>query len=320
MVGPTAAGKTDVGVEIARAFGGEVVNADSRLFCRGFDIGTAKPSTTERKGVPHHLIDILEPGETLGLRAYLDLASATIAAIAGREKLPVVVGGTGQYLWGLLEGWDVSRLPPDAAFRASLEREAAEHGAGVLAERLKREDPEAAARIDSRNVRRVIRALELARARQARRSASQAAGELRGGAKKASRPPYDALVIGLTLPREELYRRIDERIDRMFAAGWADEVKRLLDNGVAPGAPCMGGIGYPAVVAALKGEIPLVEAVRRAKHDTRRLVRHQYNWFRLSDPRIHWLDAGAGVTEGASGTHIADRAIEAVRVWVEQHS
>lgn len=297
VVGPTAAGKSAVAVEIALAFDGEVVNADSRLFCRGFDIGTAKPTMDEQKGVPHHLVDVLEPGDSLGLRAYLDQANGAIEAIAGRGHLPVVVGGTGQYLWGLLEGWRVARVPPDADFRIGLEREAAERGYEALAARLKRADPEAAARIDPRNVRRVIRALEVARGR----------GEGAMSPGKSERPPYDSHLIGLTMPRPELYRRVDERIDRMIETGWLDEVRRLLEAGVGLEAPCMRSIGYSDMALVATGQMPLEEAVRKARHDTRRLVRHQYNWFRLGDPRIHWIPADEAA---------AHEAIREVHAWL----
>lgn len=300
VVGPTAAGKSAVAVEIALAIGGEVVNADSRLFCRGFDIGTAKPTPAEQKGVPHHLINILESGESLGLRAYLDRANGAIEAVIGRGRVPVVVGGTGQYVWGLLEGWRVARVPPDPAFRASLEREAAERGFEAVASRLRNVDPEAAARIDPRNIRRVIRALEVARGR-----GEGTEGPGRPG--KAERPPYDSYLIGLTMPRPDLYRRVDERIDRMVESGWLDEVKRLLDAGVALEAPCMQSIGYSDMARVAIGQMPLREAVKAAQHDTRRLVRHQYSWFRLGDPRIHWI---------SSGSAASDQAIDAIRKWL----
>jgi tRNA dimethylallyltransferase len=299
-------------VEIALALRGEVVNADSRLFCRGFDIGTAKPGSSERKAVPHHLMDVVAPGETLGLRAYLDLANAAIASIASRGNLPVVVGGTGQYVWGLLEGWEVARVPPDPRLRASLEREAEEQGAPALLERLRRLDPEAAARIDPRNVRRIIRAFEVARSDLGPDMTPANTGAGAGsGRRKAAQPPYDTLVIGLTMPRAELYRRVDGRIDQMLARGWVDEVRRLLAAGVRRDSPCMEGIGYGAMAAAIAGEISIEEAVRRARHDTRRLVRHQYGWFRLADPRIRWLDTAE------ASSPVAARAVELVRDWLE---
>ncbi|MBI4220115.1 MAG: tRNA (adenosine(37)-N6)-dimethylallyltransferase MiaA [Chloroflexi bacterium] len=297
VVGPTAAGKSALGVEIASAHGGEVINCDSRLFYRGFDIGTAKPSKDEMRGVPHHLIDILEPDETLGLRSFLDLATDTIREVASRRRLPVLVGGTGQYVWGLLEGWEVSRVAPDPRFRAELEEFAKVEGPEALAARLEEVDPEAAARIDPRNVRRVIRALEVARVRGAGAPSRW---------KKAKAPPFRAQILGVTLPRPELYRRIDERIDRMVEKGWLDEVRRLLESGVPEDAGAMRSIGYQAMARAARGELSLAEAVAIARHDTRRLVRHQYNWFRLSDRRIRWLE---GDRPGAA-------AIEIVRDWL----
>ena len=265
VVGPTAAGKTGLAVEIALALEGEVVNADSRLFCRGFDIGTAKPSQAERRGVPHHLIDILGPAETLGLRAFIDQADRVIASIREHGNLPVVVGGTGQYVWGLLDAWDVARVPPDADFRAGLEREAAARGFEAVAERLRRADPEAAGRIDPRNVRRVIRALEIARARAAETGPHRGEEKNSPHDSKSDRPAYDYFVIGLTLPRAELYRRVDERIDRMVADGWVDEVRRLLESGVAIDAPCMGGIGNRAIEAFAIGDPKLEDAGRKAR-------------------------------------------------------
>jgi tRNA dimethylallyltransferase len=227
----------------------------------------------------------------------------------------VVAGGTGQYVWSLLEGWEVARVPPDPQLRASLEREAGEQGPAALFERLRRLDPEAAARIDPRNVRRIIRAFEVARS-SPKSGDGPASGEAFAsggtrGPKKAALPPYDALIIGLTMPRTELYRRVDERIDRMLAAGWVNEVERLLASGVRPDSPCMEGIGYPGIVAAINGKISIDEATQRARHDTRRLVRHQYGWFRLRDPRIRWIDAAD------SSTPVAVRAIELVRDWLE---
>lgn len=299
VVGPTATGKSALAAEIAASFGGEVINCDSRLFYRGFDIGTAKPTQEERRGVPHHLIDVLDPTETLGLRAFLDRVGEVIRDVVARGRLPVLVGGTGQYVWGLLEGWEVSRVAPDPGFRAELERLAREQGPEALVERLKEADPEAARRIDPRNLRRVIRALEVARAR--------GATGIRRWAKSA-RPPFDAFVLGITLPRPELYRRIDERIDQMVRKGWTEEVLRLLASGVPDDAVGMRGIGYQAMARAGKGEISIAEAIASARHDTRRLIRHQYNWFRLSDRRITWMESGEG---------ISTRATQAVREWLE---
>jgi tRNA dimethylallyltransferase len=192
----------------------------------------------------------------------------------------VLAGGTGQYVWGLLEGWEAAGGPPDPALREALEREVHEKGVEAAYARLLAADPEAAAAVDRRNPRRVVRALERV-----------AAG--RGGLPgKAAQPPFDALIIGLTMPRRELYERIDRRIDAMVATGWLDEVRRLLEAGVPLEAPAMSGIGYREMAAHLAGEMTIEQATAAAKRATRRLVRHQYNWFKLDDPRITWLGAG----------------------------
>ena len=298
VVGPTATGKSALAVDLALEFCGEVVNADSRLFYRGFDIGTAKPGAGERRGVPHHLIDILGPHESFSLASFLDAARDAIAGIPPRGRLPFVAGGTGQYVWGLLEGWDVPRVPPDAVLRRSLEQEAASSGVEALYERLRQADPEAAAKVDRRNPRRLIRAIERAAA------AGKSDGHARPG--KAAIPPFDALVIGLTLPRPELYERIDRRIDAMVAAGWADEVRKLLGAGVPRDASAMSSIGYREMAAHVAGEMTLEDAAAAAKRATRRLVRHQYNWFKLDDPRIVWL---------AAGPDAGPAAAVAVRAW-----
>ena len=297
IVGPTAAGKTAAGIAVAKAVDGEVVNADSRLFYRGLDIGTAKPDEAERAGVRHHLIDFLEPTESFSLAEYLDRAGQAVCDIRGRGAVAVLVGGTGQYVWGLLEGWQVPRVRPDPAFRARLEAEAAERGAEVLHERLLRADPDAAARIDPRNVRRVIRALEVA----------AADGFSSAGPRKAAETPFDALIVGLTMPREDIYEAADRRIDGMVARGWLDEVRHLVAAGVRPDAPAMSAIGYRDLASHLEGAVSLEEAVASAKRATRRLIRHQYGWFRLSDERIRWFDAGAEST---------DRVVRAATEWL----
>lgn len=291
VVGPTATGKTAAGIAVAKTVGGEIVNADSRLFYRGLDIGTAKPDEAERQGVRHHLIDFLDPSESFSLAEYLGRAGRTVRDISARGAVPVLVGGTGQYVWSLLEGWQVPAVPPDMALRARLEAEAVERGPGSLHERLRNADPDAAARIDPRNVRRVIRALEVAAA---------------GGTApaKAGTPPFDALILGLTMPRKDLYEQADRRMDAMLARGWLGEVRRLLDAGVPADAPAMSAIGYRDLASHLAGAMSQEEAVASAKQATRRLIRHQYNWFRLSDERIRWPDAGpqsmARVVDAAS--------------------
>ncbi|MCH7738973.1 MAG: tRNA (adenosine(37)-N6)-dimethylallyltransferase MiaA [Chloroflexi bacterium] len=290
IVGPTAVGKSALALQVARAVGGEVVNVDSRLFYRGFDIGTAKPSPADLALAPHHLIDVLEPGERMGLHQFIESATEIIEDIDRRGRLPVLVGGTGQYLWGLLEGWEVPEAPPDEALRKELEEMASSRGGEAVFSLLEEADPAAAERIDSRNVRRVIRAIEVARA--------LGPGAGRG---RAAQAPFENLVIGLTMPRSDIYERIDRRIDGMIEAGWLEEVRDLLARGVDPKSPSFAAIGYRELAAHLSGEGPLDEAVATARRASRRLVRQQYGWFPLDDPRIHWLDAADDPEERCIG-------------------
>ena len=290
VVGPTAAGKSALAIEMARRFDGEIINADSRLLYRGFDIGTAKPSANERRDVPHHLVDVLDPEDSYSLAAFLDESRRLIGEITSRGRLPILVGGTGQYAWGLLEGWDVPRVGPDVGLRRSLEEQLENEGLESLVSQLIELEPEAAETIDLRNPRRVMRAIERARA-----------GEPgSGGLLSAERPPYDALVIGLTAERQSLYERVDERIDRMVEQGWAGEVHGLLAAGVGDDAPGMSAIGYRDMARHVRGEITLDELKAAVQKATRTLVRRQYNWFKLTDPRIAWIEAGPDAVSRAS--------------------
>ncbi len=280
LVGPTAVGKTELSIQLAERFNGEIVSVDSRLVYRGLDIGTAKPTPEEMARVPHHLIDITTPDRPLSLAEFMRFAYRAIDEIHSRGKVPFLVGGTGQYVWAILEGWQVPSVPPDPSLRARLEEEARSQGAEALYRRLAALDPEATAFIDPRNVRRVIRALEVI----------EHTGRPFSAQRRKHPPPYDILIIGLTRPREELYRRIDQRIDKMLAAGLVDEVRSLLAAGYDPQLPALTGIGYRQIVGYLQGQYDLAEAVRRLRHDTRRYARHQYAWFRRNDPRIRWVD------------------------------
>jgi tRNA dimethylallyltransferase len=281
IVGPTGVGKTLIAIRLCEDFGGEVVSADSRQIYRYMDIGTAKPTKDERKRVPHHLVDIIFPDEDFSLARYQDMAYAAIEGILTRGKLPFLVGGTGQYVRAVVEGWSIPHVPPDEKLRAALLKEAELKGIEALHARLKGIDPVAAAKIDPRNIRRVIRALEVYL------KTGRPISELQG----KSPPPYNVLQIGLTMERKELYRRIDERVDKMIESGLVEEVKRLIERGYSLSLPSMSGLGYRQIGLYLLGEIGLEEAIRLIKRDTRRFVHHQYNWFRLSDERIHWFDA-----------------------------
>lgn len=281
IVGPTATGKTALAVALAGPLGGEVVGADSRQVYRYMDVGTAKPTAEERAAVPHHLIDVVNPDEEFNLAQYLERASAALADIWSRGRVALLVGGTGQYVWALLEGWKVPRLPPQTELRRSLEERAAREGAEVLHRELAAVDPKAAGGIDPRNVRRVIRALEVYHTTGRPISYWQEKGP----------PPWETLVLGLTCPRDELYRRIDARVDAMMQAGLVEEVRGLQAMGYGPSLPAMSGIGYREVCQYLADELDLTTAVARIKTATHRLARQQSTWFRRDDGRIRWLPA-----------------------------
>ena len=276
LVGPTAVGKTALSLELARRFNGELVSADSRLFYRGMDIGTAKPSPAERAAVPHHLIDVCDPDQTLSLGEYQRLAYRTIDDILARDHLPILVGGTGQYVWAVVEGWGIPAVAPQPALRAALEG----LGDGEPARWLATLDPTAASRIDPRNVRRIIRALEV----------TLVAGRPISELQRKAPPPYDIRIIGLTRDREALYERIDARVEAMMAAGLLDEVRRLHDAGYGRDLPSMSGLGYRQLSAHLTGEMSLNTAVERIKFETHRFARQQATWFRADDRRITWFD------------------------------
>ncbi|MBI2165994.1 MAG: tRNA (adenosine(37)-N6)-dimethylallyltransferase MiaA [Chloroflexi bacterium] len=281
VVGPTGVGKSGLGLRLAETFGGEVVNADSRQVCRRMDIGTAKPSVEARRRVPHHLFDLIEPDGEFSLALFLEAAREAIQSTHQRGRVPLLVGGTGQYVWGLLEGWQVPRVPPSPETRAALREEAGRSGSQALYKRLLALDPALALEVDPRNVRRVIRALEIA----------SSSGKPLPGAQRKAPPPYECLVIGLTMPRRELYRLLDERLDTMMARGFLDEVRALLQAGYSQSLSSMSSAGYGELARYLKGEWSLEEALAQTRRRLRRIVRHQYSWFRLSDPRIRWLDA-----------------------------
>lgn len=284
IVGPTASGKTTLAVALARSHTGfEAINADSRQVYRHMDIGTAKPTAAEQTALPHHLIDIVEPNEPFGLATWLGLANEALAAVWGRDGVPVLVGGTGQYVWALLEGWRVPEVPPQDDLRRELEGRPPEE---LLAE-LRRIDPESHEFIQPQNVRRVIRALEV----------FHATGKPFSHWRTKEPPAFDWLAIGLRLSRDELYSRIDARVDAMIAAGFVDEVRKLREMGYGRELPAMSGIGYGEMCAHLDGEIMLQEAVARTKIGTHRLARHQNAWFKAGDQRIHWLDSAAKAPE-----------------------
>jgi len=280
IVGPTGIGKSRLAIRLAQMFNGEVVSADSRQVYRYMDIGTAKPSPEELSLVPHHLINIVNPDEDFSLAQYQQLAHRAIEDIQWRNKLALLVGGSGMYVWSVLEDWVIPPVPPDPKFRHSLEERVAKVGKDELYHELMKVDPMAAQRIDRRNVRRVIRALEVYRGTETPIS------QLRY--KKA--PLFNALIIGLTTDREGLYRRINSRVDQMIEQGFVAEVERLVNMGYDLSLPAMSSIGYKQIGMFLKGEITLATAIQQIKYETHRIARHQYSWFQLKDNRIKWFD------------------------------
>ncbi len=295
IVGPTASGKSGIALDLARRLGGEVVTADSRQVYRGMDSGTAQPSAADRRAVRHHLYDICDPADTYSLALYQRDARATLDALWARDTFAWLVGGTGQYLWALLEDWRVPEVPPDEPLRAELTALAERDGPDALHVQLAAIDPLAAGRIDARNVRRVVRAIEVFRHTGIPISTWQTKGT----------PDFEFLLFGIDVPLAELDARIDVRVEAMFAAGFVAEVEGLLAAGLPPDAAAMGSIGYGEVAAYLDGATTLEAAIEATKRATRRFARRQAQWFRRADPRITWvrdaddIDLQANIFTGA---------------------
>lgn len=295
VVGPTGVGKSSLSLSLAREFAGEIINADSRQVYRYLDIGTAKPTREDREVVPHHLLDLVDPDEDFSLALYRKLACKAIEDVGSRSGLPFLVGGSGLYIWSVLEGWNMPSVPPDPELRASLLNRAEKEGHDALYRMLQEADPESARHIDPRNTRRVIRALEVCRS-------GGRFSELRTKVP----PGYDVLLIGVTAKRQALYSRIDSRIDRMMNEGFLDELNGLKRKGYSPDLPAMSAIGYRQLWRYVNGMLPLDAAVQEMKFESHRFARHQYAWFHPGDERIHWLETG-------------DNLVAAARYLVTQH-
>jgi len=291
ILGPTASGKTGLAIQVAEALDGEIVSADSRQIYRHMDIGTAKPTPADRAAVPHHLLDLVAPDETFTVAQYQRHAYQAIGAIHARGRLPLLVGGTGQYITAVLEGWSIPEVPPNPNRRAELEDFAAEHGARALHDRLRAADPAAADRIDHRNVRRVVRALEVYLETGTPITAHQ----------RKSPPPYRILQIGLTMRRETLYERIDARIDHMVKIGLLAEVRALLEAGYTWKHPAMSGLGYVQWRPYLEGNGDADAAIAAIRGATRSFARRQYTWFNGHGAGIRWLDVTQVTPEAAIG-------------------
>ena len=278
IAGPTAAGKTTLSIELANRFEGEVVNADSRYLYRGLTIGVAKPSLADRNGVPHNLIDILDPHEGMSLALYQKRANEAIGSVLTRSKLPFLVGGTPLYVNAVIEGWRIPEAPPNPAFRLRMEALAERDGPEPLLARLAAVDPESAHRT-GQNLRRVIRALEIFE------TTGTPMSELQG---KGPRP-YDTLELGLWMPRAALFAVIDKRVDEQVTSGLVEEVRGLLARGVNPCSPAFSSLGYRQLLPYLNGETTLEAAIKRIKLDTHRYVRHQETWLKRN-PRLIRVD------------------------------
>jgi len=280
IVGPTAVGKSELALRLAQYFPLEIISADSRQVYRYMDIGTNKPSPSERAAIPHHVIDVVAPDEDFSLAMYHQLAVEALKAIQQKGKLPLLVGGSGLYVWSLVEGWKIPQVPPDQKLRRQLENRAEQEDSQSLYRELQDIDPVAAAKINPSNIRRIVRALEI----------YHATGQPPSQLQRKEAPGFSTLVIGLTRDRSELYRKIDGRVDTMIQRGLGEEVEQLLKKGYSPSLPSMSGIGYKQIGQFLRGEVTLPEAIDKIKYETHRLARHQYAWFRLRDSIIHWFD------------------------------
>jgi tRNA dimethylallyltransferase len=300
IAGPTGVGKTMLGVELARRFDGEVINADSRYLYRGFNIGTAKPDANEQKGVPHHLIDILDPTGDFSLARYQELANAAIESVQQRGRLPLLVGGTPLYVNAVIEGWKIPKVPPHPEVRQRLEREADFDGVDMLLARLAEIDPIAAER-SGVNLRRIIRALEV----------FEVTGERMSDLEGKGPRPYKTLELGLALSRPLLRERLDRRVDDQIRSGLVEEVTQLLEEGVPREALAMSSIGYRQLLPYFDGVQTLEEAIAQLKHDTYRYVRHQETWLR-GNQRLHAIDVNQ--------PRWIERAFEQVGEFVKEES
>ncbi|MFC1846047.1 tRNA (adenosine(37)-N6)-dimethylallyltransferase MiaA [Chloroflexota bacterium] len=280
IIGPTAVGKTRLAIECALSFNGEIVNADSRQVYRFMDIGTAKPTAADRASITHHLIDIVNPDGSFSQALYQKKAYEAINDIQERNKIPFLVGGSGLYVWSVIEGWQIPEVPPDHDFRKSLEERAREDGGDSIYQYLLKIDSIAAAKILPGNIRRIIRALEVHRATGCPPSQFW----------QKKPPEFPILIIGLTADRKELYRLIDSRVDRMVQDGLIEETGDLMAKGYGPDLPSMSGIGYRQMVMFLNRELTREESIMQMKYATHKFARHQYAWFHLNDDRIKWFD------------------------------
>lgn len=282
LTGPTAAGKTKLSIALAKAVNGEIISADSMQVYRHMDIGSAKIRPEEMQGVRHYLVDILEPTQDFNIVLFQKYAKQAITEIYEKEKIPIIVGGTGFYIQSVLYDIDFQESDEDTALRAELEQLAREKGVEYLHDMLRECDPKAAQEIHANNVKRVIRAIEFHR--QTGRKISE-----HNAAEREKKSAYDSRYFVLTDKRERLYENIDRRVDMMIGEGLVDEVRRLMDMGCRRDSTAMQGLGYKEIISYLAGEITLEEAVYTIKRDTRHFAKRQLTWFRRERDVI-WIE------------------------------
>ena len=280
IIGPTGVGKSALSNLIGVKLNGEIVNADSSQVYRGMDIGTAKPSQAEINSLPHHLFDIVDPNERFDVHMFNIKAKLVIDQINSRKSIPIVVGGTGQYIWSIVESWDINKSGSDPEVRSRIEREYMAEGLEPLVSELLRKDPKNSVYVDLKNPRRVIRALERVELGFDATSPRSKVIDLSPG----------TFIAGLSLGREELYKRVDQRINSMIHSGWLREVLMLRSSGYKKTLRSMGSIGYRELHGFLEKEFSWQECVKNIRSRTHRLIRTQENWFKKDDPRIHWFD------------------------------
>tara|TARA_B100000686_G_scaffold339513_1_gene413699 strand:- start:491 stop:1411 length:921 start_codon:yes stop_codon:yes gene_type:complete len=278
IIGPTGVGKSSLSFELAKTISGEIINTDKSLFYKLLNIGIDKPTEAKMDLIKHHLIDFLNPKSRFSLLEFLELVNFKINTFEKKGITPILVGGSGQYIMALLENWKVPKVKPDEKYREKLVLLSEEKGKDFLYKKLKKEFPSIAENIDKNNTRRVIRGFEVGRS----------GFKLEKQQEKREFTKFK--VYGLTMDRGLLYKKIDSRIEKMFKNGWVEEVENLISKGLNKKSPSFKSIGYSEVYSFIKEEISFDDAVNQIKKSTRNLIRHQYNWFKLTDNRIRWID------------------------------
>ena len=276
IVGPTAVGKTELSIRLASKIDGEIISVDSRQIYKHMDIGTSKPSSSSMSGIKHHLVDSLYPDQEYNLAIFLEQANIAISDILSRNKVPIIVGGTGQYFWGLIEGWIVPEIKPNLKLRKDLTEISQYVGKETLKRHLSAIDKKAYKRIDLNNPRRLIRAIELAM------------GSIKTVPSKGTFP-YNTYIIGLELEPFILKSKIDIRVEKMFDEGWVSEVNYLLDNGYSLNLPALSSLGYKEIASYIKNGTSITDCIKTIQRRTNRFSKQQMNWFSKSDSRINWF-------------------------------